>query len=335
MNLPSYFTEFLSNIEPSPSYKEDQQKGHTTLRKRLAEDDDFGKIHVNTFLQGSYKRYTAVHPGKDVDIVVVTLLDPDTIAASAATARLKKCLAKYYPHKVTPLNRSLNVELSYVTMDVVIATSRELRNQDTLAAIRGLESLEDATTWKTQPLQIPDRDLQRWVDTHPKRQLEWTTELNKASDGYFVPLVKMLKWWRKQAYAKPEYPKGYPLERVAGEVFDRAKRDHAENFVALLRNIVRAYEGYTLLNLVPTLSDPGVPTHNVLARITPDDFTTFVGHVKSGLVTAEAALASTEKEESAGLWGKLFGPQFPAAPIAKAAFPPTPIRPPNRPEGFG
>ena len=69
MNLPSYFKEFLAEIEPSPSYKEDQQAGHKTLRKRLATDEDFKLIHVNTFLQGSYKRNTAIHPGKDVDIV--------------------------------------------------------------------------------------------------------------------------------------------------------------------------------------------------------------------------------------------------------------------------
>jgi Second Messenger Oligonucleotide or Dinucleotide Synthetase domain len=249
MNFPSYFNDFLSEIEPSPSYKEDQQKGHTTLRKRLAEDDDFGSIHVNTFLQGSYKRHTAVHPGKDVDIVVVTSLDPDTIAASAATARLKKALEKYYPGKVKPQNRSLNVELSYVTMDVVIAASRQLRTENAFAAIRSVLALEDAGSWKTQPLQIPDRDLQKWVDTHPKRQLEWTTDLNKASEGYFVPIVKLFKWWRKEAYVTPAYPKGYVLERLVGEEFDRTKRDHAEGFVLLLRNIVSAYEWYALRTL--------------------------------------------------------------------------------------
>src|SRR5437867_2398711 len=125
MNLPSYFNDFLSEIEPSAAAKTDLQTGHTTLRKRLAEDADFGEIHVNTFLQGSYRRHTAIHPGKDVDIVVVTNIDPDAVAASAAIARLKKVLEKYYPGKVTPQTRSLCVQLSYVAMDVVIAASRE------------------------------------------------------------------------------------------------------------------------------------------------------------------------------------------------------------------
>lgn len=335
MNLSSYFTEFLAEIEPSKSYKDDQQAGHKTLRKRLAEDDDFGKIHVNTFLQGSYKRHTAIHPGKDVDIVVVTSLDPDSTEASAATQTLKTCLEKYYPGKVKAQNRSLNVELSYVTMDVVIAASRDLRSQNAFANLRGFESLEAAASWKAQPLQIPDRELQKWVDTHPKKQLEWTTDLNNASDGYFVPLVKMFKWWRKEAYSSPTYPKGYVLERLVGEVFDQSTRDDAEGFVQLLRNLVSTYDVYATLNVVPNLPDAGVPSHNVLARVSASDFKTFMGKVKSALSTAEEALASTDKAESAELWRKLFGSKFPPAPTAKAAFSASAIRPPNRPEGFG
>jgi tRNA nucleotidyltransferase (CCA-adding enzyme) len=333
MNLPSYFGEFLSEIEPSPSAKEDQQRGHTALRKRLAEDADFGAIHINTFLQGSYRRHTAIHPGKDVDIVVVTSLDPNTVTAPAAIAQLKRALDKYYP-KVTPQTRSLNVELSYVTMDVVVAASRDLRSQNAFAAVRSASGLQDATSWKTQPLQIPDRDLRRWVDTHPKRQLEWTTELNTVSEGYFVPLVKMFKWWRTEAYTAPEYPKGYLLERIAGEVFDRTKRDHAEGFVQVLRNLISMYDSYAAAGVVPTLSDPGVPTHNVLARLSVEDFRTFIGYAKAGLATAERALASSDKDESVRLWRQVFGTKFPPASTAKAAFPAAAVRPPNRPEGF-
>src|SRR5262245_14386521 len=105
MKLPSYFKDFLTEIEPSPSYKEDQQTGHKTLRRRLAEDDEFKTIHINTFLQGSYKRNTAIHPGKDVDIVVVTSLNPDGTTPTEANASLSKVLRKYYPGKVTPQNR--------------------------------------------------------------------------------------------------------------------------------------------------------------------------------------------------------------------------------------
>lgn len=172
------------------------------------------------------------------------------------------------------------------------------------------------------------------MDTHPKRQLEWTTDLNKASEKYFVPLVKLFKWWRKEAYSNPAYPKGYLLERIAGEVFDRGARDHGEGFVRLMRNVVSNYDSYATIGLVPTLPDAGVPSHNVLARLSVADFKTFIQHVKAALATAEKALGSQDKEESAQLWGKVFGPKFPKAPPAKAAFPAAAVRPPNRPAGF-
>jgi predicted nucleotidyltransferase len=333
MKLPSYFKDFLTEIEPSPSYKEDQQTGHKTLRRRLATDDDFKLIHVNTFLQGSYKRNTAIHPGKDVDIVVVTSIDPDRTTPGDANAKLEKCLRKYYD-KVERQNRSFGVTLSYVTMDVVLATSRNMQKIAKLAeSFRTSTELEDVKAWVDHPLMIPDRDLGRWVETDPKRQLAWTTDLNAQCGGYFVPLVKMFKWWRKETYEKPKYPKGYVLERLAGECVDRTKRDHAEGFVQLLENLSASYRGYAAAGLVPHLADPGVPTHNVAHRLSAADFSAFIGKVDAALPTARAALAETDTQRSADLWRKLFGQKFPAASAAKASFPAVPVRP-NKPAGF-
>src|SRR5438046_8129661 len=142
----------------------------------------------------------------------------------------------------------------------------------------------------------------------------------------------MLKWRRSKAYNDAEYPKGYLLERIAGEKFDSTRRDHAEGFVQLLRNVVQSYEAFALAGGVPSLADPGVPTHNVLHRLTAADFKFFVAQAKSALSKAEKALASTDKGESARLWRELFGSDFPEGPGTKAAFPPSPVRPPNRPE---
>jgi hypothetical protein len=333
MKLPSYFKDFLAEIEPSPSYKEDQQAGHKTLRKRLASDDDFSVVHVNTFLQGSYKRNTAIHPGKDVDIVVVTSIDPDATTPAAANARLEKCLRKYYD-KVTPQNRSFCVTLSYVTMDVVLATSRHLEEATAmLESMRHTDALENTTGWAGHPLLIPDRDLGQWVETDPKRQLEWTTALNGECGGYFVPLVKMVKWWRKEAYDKPKYPKGYVLERLVGECVDKTKRDHAEGFVELLTNVQVNYASYAKLGLVPHLSDPGVPTHNVAHRLSAEDFKAFIANIDAVLPIARAAIEEGDIEKSASLWRDIFGTKFPAASAAaKASFPTIPVRP-NKPAG--
>jgi hypothetical protein len=337
MKLPSYFKDFLAEIEPSPSYKEDQASGHKTLRRRLANDEEFKKLHVNTFLQGSYKRNTAIHPGKDVDIVVVTTIDPDKTTPSAANKILADCLGRYYDN-VEPQSRSFAVKLSYVTMDVVLATSRYIKKSESQSAsyletLRKADSL-DADSWSDNELQIPDRDVDSWVQTHPKRQLAWTTDLNSKCGGYFVPLVKMFKWWRKETYADPKYPKGYTLERFAGECVDTSKRDHAEGFVALLETMVTKYAGHLLASHVPILPDPGIPANNVAHRLKFADFKTFMAKVSAAATKARAALDEEDLKKSADAWREIFGTKFPAAPeVKKASFPPTPIRP-NKPAGF-
>jgi hypothetical protein len=334
MNLPSYFKEFLAEIEPSPSYKEDQKSGHTTLRKRLAGDDDFKTIHVNTFLQGSYKRNTAIHPGKDVDIVVVTSLDSASTSPAAANAILEKCLRRYYGN-VTPQSRSFGVTLSYVSMDVVLATSPALRKDAGLMeSVRMTKELEDPSAWIDHSLLIPDRDRGSWVETDPKQQLQWTTDLNAACGGYFVPLVKLFKWWRKETYQTPKYPKGYVLERFAGECVDRSVRDHGEGFVRLLENLQEKYGALAPTGSVPHLADPGVRSHNVAHRLSADDFKVFISKVAAALAIARAASGESDVQKSAELWRQLFGTKFPAASSAsRASFPSAPVRP-NKPAGF-
>ena len=77
--VPSYFKDFLSNIRLSDNQVKDLKTGHTTLRRRLEEDETLSKIIISTFLQGSYRRSTAVKPKNgnksDVDVIVVTKLD--------------------------------------------------------------------------------------------------------------------------------------------------------------------------------------------------------------------------------------------------------------------
>ncbi|HEY0987804.1 MAG TPA: hypothetical protein VGD80_12160, partial [Kofleriaceae bacterium] len=49
------FEEFLTEIRPTKSQKEDMQTGHKTLRDRLTDDKELSEIIVSDFLQGSYR----------------------------------------------------------------------------------------------------------------------------------------------------------------------------------------------------------------------------------------------------------------------------------------
>ncbi|MGA7119159.1 MAG: hypothetical protein WBY94_03630, partial [Polyangiaceae bacterium] len=78
MELPTDFKEFLQEIRPTENQRSDLKTGHTTLRERLNADEGLKKCLISDFLQGSYRRATAIRPKgdrrSDVDIIVVTKL---------------------------------------------------------------------------------------------------------------------------------------------------------------------------------------------------------------------------------------------------------------------
>src|SRR3954470_14818523 len=101
--------EFLRDIEPSTTTKGNASAAHTTLRGFLREDADFRKVHLDTFLAGSYRRDSALRPqirdGKesrpDVDIIVVTN-HTRSDSPKAVLELLRKTLGKEYELKEPP-----------------------------------------------------------------------------------------------------------------------------------------------------------------------------------------------------------------------------------------
>lgn len=98
--VPSYFKDFLSNIRLSDNQVKDLKTGHTTLRRRLEEDETLSKIIISTFLQGSYRRSTAVKPKNgnksDVDVIVVTKLDSEEYTPEEALDLFVPFLENYF-----------------------------------------------------------------------------------------------------------------------------------------------------------------------------------------------------------------------------------------------
>lgn len=76
------FNKFLSNIEPSPTTVSYISSIQTNLREYLKNHEEYKKIHVDTFLSGSYAKHTSIRPvlgdkKRDVDIIVVTSYQSD------------------------------------------------------------------------------------------------------------------------------------------------------------------------------------------------------------------------------------------------------------------
>jgi hypothetical protein len=337
--LPSYFSDFLANIRLQADDIADLKRGHTTLRQQLLADPDLGGKIVGTFLQGSYRRATAVKPenGKrsDVDVVVVTTIDKGEYTPEQTLAAFKPFMDRHYKGKYEVQGRSIGIELSYVDLDCVITAAPSVSEQGVLksSVVMSEETIEDATDdwrvmfstkatpqWKVDPLWIPDRDVQCWTATHPLEQIRWTQEKNQRCKTHYINVVKALKWWRRLKYTTPKYPKGYPVEHLIGQCCPDNIDSVAAGVALTLEAIVANYRWQVAAGRVPVLPDHGVPEHDVFKRITAADFALFYEQVSEAAVIARQAYDETDLATSVGLWKKLFGDDFPDAPDDKGEF---------------
>ena len=347
MELNSYFNDFLSKIRPTDNQNDDYRQGYKTLRRRLWSDPDLKKIIVATFIQGSYRRSTAIRPQgdkrADVDLVVVTRLSQDEYTPQKAMDVFVPFLEAHYAGKYKPNARSFAIELSYVDLDLVItsapsesqiavfqseAIDSELTPEDyhelilpdsvirlseaVLKAGLDWEKAASEPGWKSEPLHIPDRERKQWQRTHPLAQIEWTWGKNKATNYHYVNVVKALKWWRWIMYPEAKYPKGYPLEHIIGSCCPDGIESVAAGVVFTLEGITTCFQSEGKNHQTPWLSDHGVPEHNVFARVSGDDFAALYSQVKAAAAIARNAYNLEDLEESAEEWKKLFGSKFPS-----------------------
>lgn len=320
---PIYFSDFLSNIRLSDNQVSDLKTGHSTLRKRLLADKDLSPIIVSTFLQGSYRRATAVKPKNgnksDVDIIVVTNLDSEHTTPDDVLDKFIPFLEKYYVGKYRKQGRSIGISLSYVELDIVPTSapsevvqeelnSAELINESAIDEFSMFFSKFEESSWKDEPLLIPDREANSWDKTHPLEQIRWTVEKNKRCNSHYINVVKVLKWWKKAMLPDLKHPKSYPLEHFIGDCCPDNIGSVAEGVVLTLEKIVTDYPDK------PFLADRGVPEHDVFGRLSNDDYDEFYRHVCDAAKIAREAFDCDNFYESIEKWGKLFGPMFPAPP---------------------
>jgi hypothetical protein len=298
--LESNFNEFLHNIEPDEKAVKHAKGAHKPLREYLSQDEEFAEFFVDSFLYGSYKRDTAVGDIKDVDIVILTNFSEND-KPNDVLKKLKSALARYYKDPENPeyQRRSIRVNDPLPDTDMTL---------DVIPAI--------LITDDESPLKVPDKEADKWVWSHPKGHIYHTSDLNKdnVSEGSFVPLVKIVKWWWKyqcevnQPEVERPKPKGFWLECLTGENFDASKHDYAAHFIAVLQNI---YSKYKDEKDVPELDDPGLDNTKIKSNMTKKEFAKFMEVLKNSLDLANEALGMLDDAKSSEKWREVFGSKFP------------------------
>jgi len=333
-----YFTDFLSNIRLDDDTRRACRDAHRDIRRLLAADERLAPAIVATFLQGSYRRSTIIRPEEtqlaDVDVIVVTRLDEaDYPVPESAMNEFLPFLDEHYAGSYQLQGRSIGITTGGVSLDLVITSAPSEAESEILAEADKQMALEEdeyeadgifrfkaylsearkaKPAWQLEPLRIPDRDAACWKPTHPLAQIEWTADKNRVCNYCFLKVVRAVKWWRRRQDL-PKHPKGYPLEHMIGAVCPDGIESVALGVTLALEAATETFGPFVLSGTVPFLADHGVAEHNVLGRISADDFAAFVQAVQSAARTARSALDSQDLVESIGLWRQLFGEEFPEA----------------------
>jgi hypothetical protein len=288
VELSSDFKDLLSSIQPGDQDVTDAKAAHEKVREQLRNDSEFKDAHKDTFLSGSYARHTAINDINDVDVICVVDINPDITEPEVVLAWTQGILDKYYK-ETKRQGRSVGTQAAKgVWLDIVPATP--------IAADDG-------------PLWIPDREANQWVKTHPKGQIQVTTDKNKATSGYYVHVVKLMKFWRDRLPRESCRLKSYILESmIHGSI--GSPTSHATGVVNALEGMERRYGTYRDPEIVPAISDPGYASVSVAKHWEFADFKDFMEQVKSAASTARKALNSTDESDSRKLWRQVFGSNF-------------------------
>lgn len=189
MTTQEAFKKFKSRLELRAGEQQNAIKRHTELRELIAKNFSL----VNDFLTGSYGRHTKTRPLKDVDIFFVLDKEKEKRFLNDPLLLLeefRKVLAPVYGEKnVTIGRRSVGVDFQIDPAD-----------EDKILSIDAVPAFESGNHY-----QIPDNVLRNWVQTNPEIHAEKATAANKAFNGEWKPLVKMIKKWN-EVQGKPIKP---------------------------------------------------------------------------------------------------------------------------------
>ncbi|TXD37937.1 nucleotidyltransferase [Lujinxingia vulgaris] len=299
MILKTDFEAFLKDIRPTASMREDLIKGHKTFRERLKGDESLKPILVSDFLQGSYRRYTAVRPKgdkrSDVDIIVVTNLDENEYTPKKALDLFEPFLDKHYKGKWRPQGRSFGIELSYVELDIVLTSAPAEQEYGILQS--------DSVIYSGDILE--PRELQEWrlhrAWPAPERRFVLGRQLTElrlnqaASDNE----------WQAQPLRIPdrdanEWDDTHPLEQI------RWTRDKNSKCDGHFVNVVKCIKWWRLENYTEPNHPKGFPLERLIGEHCPNGIVSVAEGVVTtleGIVDSYAALVQTKNKPQLSDYG--------------------------------
>lgn len=289
------FDTFLSKIEPKKTTVSYISSVQSNLRDYLKNHESYGRIHLDTFLSGSYAKHTSIRPvlndkKRDVDIVVVTNHSENDDSVKVLD-ELKRVLIESKTYESAHLqSHSVSIEMGGISIDVVPVIIGQ----------------SDETIYEIGDSQVGD-----WQRTDPKGHIQWSSNFNKTHNDEYVPLVKILKWWRRLHCPKNyKYPKGITLEKIIADNIGDTTLSTEGLLIETMQNIISAYQTeYVEKKKNPVIDDPSekIVGNDLLAGYTIGDFSKFIEKLTEHIDLLNSTGVTNET------WKKVLGDDFPAS----------------------
>ncbi|MEH1126474.1 CBASS oligonucleotide cyclase [Micromonospora sp. CPCC 206061] len=238
---------------------------------------------IDDFLTGSYRRDTKTKKLKDVDIFLV--IDPDGPQGG-------------YRHR-PPLD----------VLNALLAVLRDKwpdAHRDGMAIVipygGDVMSIEVVPAFKRSAggYFIPDPAAGSWIETNPKRHHELSIEKNKACDGMYVPLVKMIKGINREL-GEPVSP-SFLLEVMAQTIVKTPVGRYQDEIVLFLATAADRID--------ETWLDPAGLGGDVNTVMTSADKRAAARALRDAQCIAEVAVDLEDEEQDRAAyaqWKRLFG----------------------------
>lgn len=203
--------------EITPTEETLAQNRHRRIRHKLEVVWDIDR----TFLTGSYDRHTKIKPLEDVDIFAV-------IKPNGGQGHYRN---ESPDRIVTALATELDSQFKYVEPSGM-AVRISMSDDDGQATFELVPAFAHATSG----FEAPDPDRGRWIRTDPNVHAQLTSTKNTGCAGKWVPFVKMVKGWNRQA-GKP-VPQSFLLEVMALRLVQPPFGRYQDEIAAFLGNVI-------------------------------------------------------------------------------------------------
>ncbi len=273
MTINEYFDQLLERVnlkiddEGREMIEKKQNALREALRAKLSLKDDF--------LTGSYRRHTIIKPkdGGKFDVDIFVAFDKEEYGEKEL-AELRTLVANAL-QKIKEENSELGISNVNDTQRRSVCV--EFGNNFRIDVVPAIEIEKD------KMYKIFDRRTLKAVKSNPKLHASLLSEANDRTGGKLVPIIKILKGWKR---VKCDYVKSFHIEMLAREILGGGEiKSYAEGVAKFFKDA-----GAKLQKA--SLKDPANNEHYIDAYLDDDGKRQEI----LGLVAVEAETATRAME---------------------------------------